>query len=403
MRWKIIIVNAGIVAIVAVLSFVLLSTSLSGTLQDPVARKADVERAIRSANAQLELDGLRMERWLAEQANTEDLRVIFSVGTTDARAESATKQANKIHDAAKAEPGFQQMAPSLVLLVNEAGVGLGRNGTNLMRGDDMGAIYPSLKESLKTGRTMSDVWLNKGRGEQMLASYAPVRGENDEIVGAIVVGTPLNDERLTNTSRLTSGVALVMGVKAEGAFEVIARSDQVGAAQSALQAQPVVAAAEGTLTSGNMAVVSGASDQYLAGAAPLSGYGGGSHAALIAAVPSSLVPSIGGLLWPVFAGRRPRDLDGARGRFRSRQLHLAARRGDGGGAPADHQRSDGSSVSDRAPGPRRPDYSDQLLAKCANGSTRNGRGRTDVHRARPAVPRRIARFSKMVTWGFSIF
>ena len=61
MRWKIIIVNSGIVAIVALLSFVLLYTSLHGTVADPAARKSEVEHAIRGANAQLELDGLLLE------------------------------------------------------------------------------------------------------------------------------------------------------------------------------------------------------------------------------------------------------------------------------------------------------------------------------------------------------
>src|SRR6185436_9726894 len=115
MRWKIIIVNAGILVVVAVLSFVLLETSLRGVLQDPSARKADVERAVRGANAQLQLDGLLFERWLGEQATRSEVRAVFSGGTERARSDSATTQADKIREIAVASPMFAKVPPSMVL------------------------------------------------------------------------------------------------------------------------------------------------------------------------------------------------------------------------------------------------------------------------------------------------
>src|ERR1041385_8724141 len=135
MRLKIIIVNAGIVAIVAVLSFVLLSAALKGVISDPSARKAEVERAIRAANAQLELDGLLLERWLAEQAARHDVREVFTGGTERARSDSASGQADKIRDLAMSK--YARLAPSMVLFVDAQGVALGRNGSALMRGDKM--------------------------------------------------------------------------------------------------------------------------------------------------------------------------------------------------------------------------------------------------------------------------
>jgi hypothetical protein len=302
MRWKIIIVNAGIVALVAALSFVLLATKLRDIVSDPGLRKAEVERAIRSANAQLELDGLRMERWLAEQVSAGDVRAVFAGGTASARSESATAQANRIRDAAVREPGFTKMAPSLVLFVDAQGVGIGRDGSNLLRGDKVADFYPSLAEALKSGHTMSDVWLKREREEQLLASYAPVRGEDGEIAGAVVVGTPLNDERLSRTSDLTSGRPLVVGVAGQGKqVEIIAQSSQTTPEALALaKSAPVLGAAEAALAAGNLAIISGASDQFILGTAPLAGYGA-SAAALIAAAPASLVGTMTSVLWPVFA------------------------------------------------------------------------------------------------------
>lgn len=303
MRWKIIIVNSGIVAIVALLSFVLLYTSLHGLVADPAARKSEVEHAIRGANAQLELDGLLLERWLAEQAARPEVRGVFAGGTERARSDSATAQADKIRELASSNPTFARTQPALVLFVDAQGVSLGRNGSALMRGDKIADVYPSLAEALKAGHTMSDVWMNRERQEQLLASYAPVRGDDGTTIGAIVIGTPLNDERLSRTSDLTSGQALVFGVKGQGdKIELIAKSEQassdvLGIAQSG----PVMDAAAASLGSNNVTIVSGASKDYLAATAPVSGYGTANNAVLLALAPASLVPSIPGLLWPIFA------------------------------------------------------------------------------------------------------
>ena len=51
-------------------------------------------------------------------------------------------------------------------------------------------------KSLASGNTASDVWLNRERQEQLLVSYAPIRSDDGTVVGAIVLGTPLSDDRL---------------------------------------------------------------------------------------------------------------------------------------------------------------------------------------------------------------
>jgi hypothetical protein len=303
MRWKIIIVNSGIVAIVALLSFVLLFTGIRGVVADPAARKAELEHTIRGANAQLELDGLLLERWLAEQAARREVREVFSGGTERARSDSATAQADKTRELASSSPMFARVPPALVLFVDAQGVALGRNGSALMRGDKIAEVYPTLGEALKAGHTTSDVWMNRERQEQLLVSYAPVRGDDGATIGGIIIGTPLNDERLSRTSDITSGQALVFGMKGQAdKIEIIAKSEQatsdiVGIAQSG----PVLEAAAASLGSGNLTVVGQASNDYLVATAPLSGYGAGNNAVIVALVPASLVSSLVGILWPVFA------------------------------------------------------------------------------------------------------
>ena len=300
MRWKIIFVNAGIVLIVGALSYVLLATALKGVLSEPSERKREVAQALRAANAQLALDALRMERWLDAQAASSAVTNVFTAGTEVARREAATAQANRLRDAAVDQAAFAKMAPSLVLFVDAQGVALGRNGSALMRGDRTADAYSSLKAALESGATMSDVWLNRERQEQLLASYAPVRGENGQVVGAVVVGTPLNDERLARTSDLTSGEFLVFGaVGANRVVDIVANSGKVDSNIIAAAASaPVRRAAEAAIANDGLNYADAPPADQLYGVAPLEGYGPG-RAVLIAAVPASLVASMTGLLWPI--------------------------------------------------------------------------------------------------------
>jgi hypothetical protein len=160
MRSKIIAVNAGIVIVIAVLTYVLLQTSLKDTLANPAQRKREGVQALRAASAQLALDALRMERWLERSASVDSSRSVFAMGTSEARSEAATAEANRLRDAAVSEPAFARMAPSLVLFVDDKGVVVGRNGSALMRGEQMAVQYPSLNEALKSGHTGSSVWIN---------------------------------------------------------------------------------------------------------------------------------------------------------------------------------------------------------------------------------------------------
>src|SRR5687768_2298669 len=163
MRSKIIAVNAGIVIVIALLTYVLLQTSLREIVANPGERKKEVAQALRAASAQLALDALRMERWLERSATAESARNVFAMGTPEARSEAATAEANRLRDAAVSEPMFAKMAPSLVLFVDAQGVAVGRNGSALMRGEHVAKDYPWLADALKAGHTGSAVWINKQR------------------------------------------------------------------------------------------------------------------------------------------------------------------------------------------------------------------------------------------------
>ena len=301
MRSKIILVNAGIVILVTLLTCVLLVTSLKGIVSDPNERKHEVERSLRAANAQLAIDALRFERWLDKTANTETVRAVFSMATPESRMQAALNEANRLRDAAQGDEQFARLAPSLVALVDEQGVVVSRDGSNLMRGEKLAQAYPALGEALKTGRAGSAVWINRQRQEQLLVSYAPVRGDAGSITGAVVIGTPLNDERLTRTSELTSGSLLVFARTSDKAsLDAVADSRATNnAGVAAATSAPVAAAAKSAVAAKGIAVTDNAIEGNFYGVAPVDGYGA-TDSVLIAAIPASRVESLSPLIWPVF-------------------------------------------------------------------------------------------------------
>ncbi len=300
MRSKIIAVNAGIVIVIAILTYVLLQTSLREVVANPGERKKEVAQALRAASSQLALDAHRPERWLEHASTNESTRNVLALGTPEARSEAATAEANRLRDAAVSEPMFAKMAPSLVLFVDAQGGAVGRNGSALVPGEQISKDYPSLAESIKTGTTGSAIWINKQRQEQVLACYAPLRSESGAIVGALVVGTPLSDERLTRTSDLTSGQTLMFALVDDKNLWVIADSAASSEELRTATDPSVVAAARRAMTTGSIANADAALQDRLYGATAVDGYGK-TDAVLIAALPSSLVGSVSGLLWPVLA------------------------------------------------------------------------------------------------------
>ncbi len=293
MRWKIILVNGGIVLVLSLVTFFMLRTSLASVTANPQEQRGELERSLIAAGARLTLDSLVTERWLARKAESDEVRGVFEAGTPEARSDSATSVANTLRDAAVGDAAFARMAPSLVLFVDREGVGVGRNGSELMRGDKVGEVYPSLSSALSSGTTASGLWVNRDRHDQLLASYAPVRSSSGEIVGAVVLGTPLNDDRLSLTSQATSGnsLALVVG---EAASPVAVGGGRQISFQSAGMGAAVAGARAGALTH-----VPGERAGMLFAATPLKAFG--TAAVLVGAAPASKIPNVDKILWPVFA------------------------------------------------------------------------------------------------------
>jgi hypothetical protein len=300
MRNKIILVNAIIVAIVGILAFVLMRSSIQGAASNPEKLLAESKRDAQGASSRLQLDGLRVERWLTEKAEEPATLDAFGKADPTAAGAAATTLCDQIVSQAKGAPDLQGTSPAMVMLVDANGKTIGRNGSNLGRGEDISAVYPALKTILQKGTSGSDVWINKGRNDQFLTSYAAVRNEKG-VIGAIIAGVTINDE-LSRVSDVATGRALVL-VAAEGdGLSVLARSaadtsaldELVGKGASEKGAKDTI---KGVLAQGHTDAT--AAGDLVVAATPLEGFGDGKSKVLVAAAPATAVEGAASIPLPI--------------------------------------------------------------------------------------------------------
>jgi hypothetical protein len=277
MRNKIIAVNAVIVIIVGLLAFAIVKTQLSLATSSTDQLKRSAQRDAVGVAAKLQLDGLRAERWLSAKGAEPQTRALISKGATpDARADAARQLADQIANAAPTALGAK---PSIVAIVDSQGRIMGRNGSDLGRGEDVSATYPAFKEALAKTTPGSDVWTDVKRADQYIASYAPVRDDNNRMV-MLVIGVALNDA----LARVTEAAA------GRGVLLINEKGDVLASTQTTDDVKKAVkdgaADVKAAVTTGN--VVAGGSADVLFAVAPLDGFGD-KKSAVVAVAPTSLL------------------------------------------------------------------------------------------------------------------
>jgi hypothetical protein len=296
MRIKIIAVNALIVAIVGLLSFLLVRSSLSAATGNTDKLAAEAENDVNGAAARLQLDGLRAERWLAAAAVEPATADALGKATPGARSDAATTRCDDLVSKMKNAPLFDRNVPTLVALVDTSGRVVGRNNSNLGRGDDLAGTYPGLKATLTTGQSGSDIWYERDR---YLASYVAVHDDQGKPIGALVIGRPLNDT-LSRVSESTTGRALVVVVPKGGGFDVVAHSATTAQALDDSVGKGALELLKNSLAHGQTDVVR--DGDILVAGAPLPALEDGKRALIVAAAPASLIQDPTGLALPPIMG-----------------------------------------------------------------------------------------------------
>ncbi len=288
MRETFIGVFGGVVLIVSVLAFALMKLTIGD-----ISNKGEAQLVVNAAVAQLELESLRVERWLATQASAESAHGPFEAATTESRGDMATQVADGVSERAKSAAEMTGLKPTVIYVFDDKGVVLGRENSKLSRGDKLGEIYPELVKTVMAGNSGSALWISKALNHQLLASYAPIRNGGGKVVGGIALGRSLY-ERLQAASEATNKSALFAAVPAGDKVEVFAKTDTVTPAM-----ESGVASSKNALA-GDQAVTIGGLPPDLDGAAKaLTGYGNGRQAIIMAVTQAKVVGSFSSLLYGV--------------------------------------------------------------------------------------------------------
>ena len=296
MRIKIIAVNALIVAIVGLLSFLLVRSSLSAATGNKDTLAAEASNDVNGAAARLQLDGLRAERWLAAAAADPANADALGKATPAARSDAATKRCDDLVSKMKNEPLFDRNVPTFVALVDSSGKVVGRNNSNLGRGDDLASQYPGLKAAQASGQSGSDVWYEHDR---YLASYVAVHDDQGKGIGELVIGRPLNDT-LSRVSEATTGRALIVVVPKGDSFDIVAHSATTTPALDESVGKAAAETLKNSLSHQQTDVTKDA--DILVAASPLPGLADGKRALLVAAAPASFIQDPTGIALPPILG-----------------------------------------------------------------------------------------------------
>jgi hypothetical protein len=297
MRIKIIAINALIVALVGLLSFLLVRSALSSAAGNKDQMAQEAQNDVNGAAARLQLDGLRTERWLSGAAAEQSTLDALTKASPSARGDAATSRCNDIFNKMKNEPMFEKNVPTLVALVDTSTKIVGRNNTNMSRGDSIGS-YAGLKATLATGQSGSDIWYEAK--DHVLASYVVVRDATGTVVGALVASRPLNDS-LSRVSDATTGKALDVVVPSGDGFEVVGNS---AAHQAELDAAITKSAKEMLKNALAHQQTDNVRDgDFIIAASPLSALADGKRALIVASAPAALIQDPSSLaLMPIFGG-----------------------------------------------------------------------------------------------------
>jgi hypothetical protein len=299
MRGKLIAIYSIVVLITGLLSFILMRAALGDLLSNSDRARQEASRAAVSANTRLQLEGLLLERWLAEQAAQAKLREPFLADTSNARSENATTQANEIYSRALAT--FAGTNPSLVVFVDEQGMALGRNGSGLMRGEELGKVYPTLLDAIKRGTSGSDLWVNRSRNEQLLASFAVVRDDKGKILGAVVLGTAIDEGRLSTISDIGSGGPIALVTEVAGKIEIVAKSRNAPSeGVASVTKDDFKPGYQKAVGSARPIDLHGTNETLMTAGNGLAGYGDSKRAVVVGFAPVAMFGDLNNLLLPIF-------------------------------------------------------------------------------------------------------
>lgn len=212
MRLKIVAGNLAVVVLLGLAAYFTVSSQVRNLRLNEIDASIDNSRIL--FDRSYRLSTLEFEARVAERAGARQMRDIFGGLDLDSRR-------NRAYDAAEAtfawlaDPARGRGSPEIVVVVDETGVAIARNGArNVLFGTPLAQAIPALGRALKTGESQHDVWLETEQSKVLQTAVAPIRSDTDTLLGALIVGYDLsNGFAASEAKTLNRDIAFVVDGK----------------------------------------------------------------------------------------------------------------------------------------------------------------------------------------------
>jgi hypothetical protein len=192
MRLKIIAGNLVAVLLLGLVSYAVVGSDLRQELSGKVLAQIGNDQALLERS--LRLTALEFADLVKQRAGNDDIRGVFGALDEEGRRtrafEAAERSSTWFGDPARGSRGN----PDIVVITDYSGKVLARNADrNRMYGTKLDAALPAVRAAVKDGESHHDVWKKDDEGKLLELAVAPVRGDEGNIVGTLVVGYDLSN------------------------------------------------------------------------------------------------------------------------------------------------------------------------------------------------------------------
>ena len=228
MRAKIIAGNLVAVLLLGLSSYLVLQTKLTSILGSRA--ESEIESDGTLFDRSWRLSGLDLLRYVEEQAQSQEFVSVFAGLDESSRRTRAFDSAER---AAQwfGDSGRRGTPPDLVIVTDETGKVLARNADrNRMYGQLLPQELPALRTVLQKGVTSIDVWTKADDAKILQTAMAPIRGDQNNIIGALVVAYDISNgfaQREAKTLGADSDVAVIVEGKIYSSSLTSDRSSQL--------------------------------------------------------------------------------------------------------------------------------------------------------------------------------
>jgi hypothetical protein len=143
--------------------------------------------------------------------------------------------------------------------------------------------------------------VNRSRNEQLLASFAVVRDDKGKILGAVVLGTAIDEGRLSTISDIGSGGPIALVTEVAGKIEIVAKSRNAPSeGVASVTKDDFKPGYQKAVGSARPIDLHGTNETLMTAGNGLAGYGDSKRAVVVGFAPVAMFGDLNNLLLPIF-------------------------------------------------------------------------------------------------------